>query len=192
MDLTTKRSLLAGSLIGLSLGSYLLADNKYMGTFLFGLGLFAICALSLNLFTGKCGYDIKIKNLFSLWFLNAIGFIVTIIIVILATNFKILPTLQNWADIKINRDIVPIFCSSLLCGMLIAYAVEITKKHGIGIGAYACLLVVFTFILNGFDHCIANLGVLVLYPLSQGAWLLCLISTIGNVIGAKALIYFLY
>lgn len=51
-----KKAVLAGVFIGIGCTVYLYMENKYLASFLFGLGLFTIINFKLNLFTGKIGY----------------------------------------------------------------------------------------------------------------------------------------
>ena len=49
------RSLLTGVEIAIGGTVYLSCHNKYLGAFLFGIGLFVILSFGFNLFTGKVG-----------------------------------------------------------------------------------------------------------------------------------------
>ena len=55
------KSLYSGLCIGLGGTAYLSCDNKILGAFLFGLGLFTILNFGFNLFTGKVGYFVNNK-----------------------------------------------------------------------------------------------------------------------------------
>ena len=55
------RSLLTGVAIAIGGTVYLSCPNKYLGAFLFGIGLFVILSFSFNLFTGKVGYAVENK-----------------------------------------------------------------------------------------------------------------------------------
>ena len=53
-----KRAVLASILIGL--GDYvLLKIGAPLGAFIFAFGLYGVCMLGANLFTGKCGFILK-------------------------------------------------------------------------------------------------------------------------------------
>ena len=56
------KSLYSGLCIGLGGTAYLSCDNKILGAFLFGLGLFTILNFGFNLFTGKVGYFVNNKT----------------------------------------------------------------------------------------------------------------------------------
>lgn len=55
-------ALLAGIMIGIGSIIYLSCDNKYIGAFLFGFGLFTILTFEFNLYTGKVGYATENKS----------------------------------------------------------------------------------------------------------------------------------
>ena len=72
------KSIYSGLCIGLGGTVYLSCDNKILGSFLFGLGLFTILNFGFNLFTGKVGYFVNNKiNYWSflgiVWLGNFIG-----------------------------------------------------------------------------------------------------------------------
>ena len=49
-------AIMAGAFISMGGVVFLSLDNKIVGAFMFSLGLFAVCTLKYNLFTGKVGY----------------------------------------------------------------------------------------------------------------------------------------
>ena len=55
------KAILTGFAIGIGGIVNLSCDNRYMGAFLFGLGLFVILTFGLMLFTGKVGYAVENK-----------------------------------------------------------------------------------------------------------------------------------
>ena len=55
------RSLLTGVAIAIGGTVYLSCPSKYLGAFLFGIGLFVILSFGFNLFTGKVGYAVEKK-----------------------------------------------------------------------------------------------------------------------------------
>ena len=59
METVLKKSILAGMAISLGCLGYLSVDNKYLGAFLFSIGLISICSNGWYLFTGRvCFVDI--------------------------------------------------------------------------------------------------------------------------------------
>ena len=59
---TLKKAIAAGFMIGIGAVIYISCENKIAGALLFTVGLFAVCAFGMNLFTGKIGYIISNKN----------------------------------------------------------------------------------------------------------------------------------
>ena len=55
------RAILAGVMISIGGTIFLTCESKLLGAFLFSIGLYAICAFGLNLYTGKIGYVIDNK-----------------------------------------------------------------------------------------------------------------------------------
>ena len=146
-----KKSILAS--IFISIGSFvLLKVGTPLGAFLFALGLYAVCMLKANLFTGKCGFIFEDKK----W-----GRLIIILIVNILSGFiigKILsyadPTLTSLALEKVIAMNVSwsFFIKSVMCGAMMFIAV-ITFKEGSVCGI---LIGIPTFILCGFQHSIAN------------------------------------
>ncbi|MDE6678614.1 MAG: formate/nitrite transporter family protein, partial [Ruminococcus sp.] len=76
------RAIATGFAIGIGGVVYLSCDNKYIGAFLFGTGLFVILSFGFNLFTGKVGYAVENKpayliDLLVIWLGNLIGTAIT-------------------------------------------------------------------------------------------------------------------
>ena len=75
------RALMTGFAIGIGGAVYLSCDNKYLGAFLFGTGLFVILSFGFNLFTGKVGYAVVNKpsyilDLIVIWLGNLAGTVI--------------------------------------------------------------------------------------------------------------------
>ena len=71
---------------------------------------------------------------------------------------------------------------SIGCGILIYYAVDIFKKHNSVIGILLC---VPTFIICGFNHCIANIYYIIASrEFTIDALIFIIICIIGNSIGS--------
>lgn len=60
MNITIKKSILAGILIGLGVIINLQSENPIIGALLFSFGLLTIIRMQLNLYTGKIGFLTKI------------------------------------------------------------------------------------------------------------------------------------
>lgn len=174
-----KRAVLASILIGL--GDFvLLKVGTPLGAFLFALGLYGVCLLGANLFTGKCGFVIEDKK----W--RELG-------IILMTNL-IAGWLIGWmfslADPVIHEAAVAKFTSwdfslgfflrSVFCGMIMYIAVKCYKLGSI----WGVFIGVPLFILAGFQHSIAN--VITAGAAVNWSWTI-LLCAVGNFAGSIAI-----
>lgn len=190
---TLKKAIAAGFMIGIGAIIYLQCENKIAGALLFTIGLFAICAFGMNLFTGKIGYVISNKNkpnCLIIWLGNLIGAGFGMTLIRIAK-----PSLHEKALVLMNAKTELNFFAAIIlaffCGVLMYIAVENYRanSHGIGkvIGLFLCVSV---FILCGFEHSIADMcyAALAVDSLDTGLkYLLFLIEvTVGNSLGALA------
>jgi len=200
---TLLKGVLAG--IAISFGGFLcirtnaMAANTILGSFLFSFGLILICNFGFNLYTGKVCYlfDNKEKPLLNrildllimlggnligtLFFAN----VVKLVMADNATNNKVMETLINSVNSKINYEWYQMIGLSFFCGMLVYIAVEGFKKIDNMFGKYVVLmLAIGGFIVSGFEHSIANM----FYYFLSGSYSLIafwslLLCVIGNSIG---------
>ena len=175
-------------MIGLSCTVYLMAGNRYVGSFLFCIGLFTICTFGLSLYTGMAGYVIRKENLAFLgiaWIGNLFGTILCSGIVSSA-----IPDIAHLSEqmvlLRLTQTTHKTAILSILCGVLMYIAVE-TYKSGIKHRVPPCLgilLCVPTFILCGFEHSVADMFYLSASGyLRQSVTHLAIVS-IGNATGA--------
>lgn len=157
---TLKKAVAAGFMIGIGAVIYLQCENKIVGALLFTIGLFAICAFGMNLFTGKIGYIISNKNkpnCLIIWCGNLLGASVSMTLIRIAK-----PSLHEKAlalmNAKMDLNIFAVMILAFFCGILMYLAVENYRAnpHGIGkvMGLFLCVSV---FILCGFEHSIADM-----------------------------------
>ena len=135
-------------------------DNSIAASFLFGLGLFTIINLELNLFTGKIGYLGKNNYIEILITLigNAIGVnIMAFLIKQTRLNDRLVEKAIPIVDNKLSDTYISLFLLAVFCGMLMFIAVATFKKQPNILGTLAVFLCVSVFILAGFEHCIANM-----------------------------------
>ncbi len=179
-----RKGLCGGVIIGFGGVAFLLSPDKIIGAILFAIGLISVIIFQANLFTGKIGYITKnsenIKNLWLMLLLNIVGASVVGLI------FS--PICHEAAAALINRklqiNLLDAFIKSIGCGVSIQLAVSLFKKTN---NIVTIILPVVTFILCGFEHCIANTFYYVsaLDIISIGVFLKYLIVyVIGNSIGA--------
>lgn len=194
-------SIFAGMAIGFGAVSSLLANSllpglwgRLVGGSLFSLGIFAVVCYEMNLFTGMVAGipTMGVKNLWKLpvCFLgNALG----IGLIALLARFTVLgDTIAAQAATLIGGKLeselwyVNVFCSAVLCGLLITFSVR-SVKYAPAKGLSATLgviLPIVVFAFCGFDHSVANM--LYFYYLGEISWQIVgyiLISILGNLVG---------
>ena len=123
------RALVTGALIAVGGTVYLSCDNKYIGAFLFGTGLFVILNFNLALFTGKVGYAVEnktsyIADLAVIWLGNFAGTFITAELVRCTRISAISEKASALCDIKMNDTPLSIFILAIFCGMLMFVAVD--------------------------------------------------------------------
>mgnify|MGYP003290147394 FL=1 len=178
------KSILAGVCISIGCISYLSVDNKYLGTFLFSLGLLTVVTFQLNLFTGKVGYLRTVEHkleylwtLFKIWIGNLIG-----------CFFTALGCLQTRINIDASAIIATknsdsywsLLILGIFCGMLMHIAVAGYKKSK---NPLIVVLPVMVFILIGAEHCVADMFYWFYADTINIPALL--VITLGNTIGAN-------
>ncbi len=160
MTETLKKAVAAGFMIGIGAVIYISCENKIAGALLFTVGLFAVCAFGMNLFTGKIGYVISNKNkpnCIVIWLGNFLGAIAGMALVRIAK-----PSLHTAAremmSAKLQQSYIGIPILAFFCGVLMYLAVENYRANPHGFGKAAGLfLCVSVFILCGFEHSIADM-----------------------------------
>ena len=187
----------AGILIGIGGTVYLSVQNTVAGSFLFSIGLFTICMYQMNLYTGKVGYVLvnKAKYLIELLFSligNFAGTFIVGFLMRLTRQTAIIERATTIVNAKVSDNILSILILSIFCGMLMYIAVNNYKvsKNEIGkyIGIFMCVM---TFILCGFEHCVANMYYFfVSNVISLKVLLYLLIMVLGNSIGSIVIAYF--
>ena len=193
------RGIYAGVMIGIGGISYLAITDKVIGAFLFSIGLLTICMYDMNLYTGKIGYLIGskasyIQELITTLIGNFIGSYLVGYIIRLTRFTSYSTNALEIVNAKLNDHLLSIFILAFFCGILMYLAVNNFKnnKHGIEriIGIF---MSVMTFLLCGFEHCIAN----VFYISVTNMWslraILCLsIVILGNTAGALFIRFYDY
>lgn len=167
--------ILSGFTLGVGGMVSLSNDNKYIGAFLFALGLFTIVQFRYGLFTGKVGYipnrepKYIIEVIFTL-ISNAAGTFLAAILLrqtrffnsyIGGMDITLQERVNNTIEAKIHDSIPSIFILSIFCGMLMFIAVEANRQcraKGNFVGAlFGVVFPVVVFIVCGFNHCVADM-----------------------------------
>ena len=184
------RAILTGFAIGIGGIVYLSCDNKYIGAFLFGTGLFVILSFGFNLFTGKVGYAVENKpsyiiDLLIIWLGNLAGTAATGGLILCTRISGIGEKAAGICETKLSDNLLSILILSFFCGMLMFIAADGFKKIDNPVGKIlAIFLPVMVFILSGFEHCVENM----FYFTVAQAWSLkafgyLLVMSAGNAIG---------
>lgn len=184
------RAIVTGFAIGIGGIVFLSCDNRYIGAFLFGTGLFVILSFGFNLFTGKVGYAVENKpsyliDLAVIWLGNLIGTAVTAGLVLCTRISGIGEKAQTICDTKLGDTLASNFILAFFCGMLMFIAADGYKTINNSAGKMlAIFLPVVVFILCGFEHCVANM----FYFTVAQVWSLrtlgyLIVMTLGNSVG---------
>ncbi len=188
-------AVLAGAAISIGGAVFLSLDSKVLGALFFCVGLFMVCTLGLNLFTGKLcdlpGQSPAYLGFLALvWVGNLAGAELTALC-LSATRAG--PALAEKAAAlcaaKTGDSLPSLFLLGVFCNILIYLAVESYRNNPHQLGKYLGLIFgVTVFILCGFEHCVADM----FYFAMAGWWslrtLLCLlVITLGNLVGGVLL-----
>lgn len=184
--------ILAGIMVSVGGCAYLSTDNKYLGSFLFSIGLFTIFSYGFALYTGRIGYAIgqnKDKNILLIpaWCGNLTGAIITgVLLHFTRISSKINPRAKELCSVKLSDSAFSILFLSFFCGLLMFIAADNFKNAGNPVQKYlAVIMPVMVFILCGFEHCVANM----FYFTAGNSWnlkalLYMAVMTLGNSAGS--------
>lgn len=161
-------AVLAGGAIGIGGIAYLSLSNKVVGALMFTVGLYTICIHGLNLFTGKVGYLAEqppayLADLAVIWLGNWLGTWLAAMGAVHSRIAGISEAAGELCSVKVTDSLASLFLLGIFCGALMYIAVEGYKKTGNPVILFAC---VATFILSGFEHCIADM----FYFSAAGLW----------------------
>ncbi len=175
------RAELSGILIGLVVLANIKVENPYVGALLFSLALLVIIECDLNLYTGKVGFakvgvigEIPMRNLFEMLFRNLVGVGMIFFLNIKSTGIeKIIQVAENKF---VNNTAFELFIYGMMCGILMFVAVYCKNT-------VITILCIMTFILSGWEHCIADFPYLCVVFSLENLWkYICIVA--GNTFGA--------
>ena len=180
-NLITK-SILAGLLISLAGIVYLNCSDKIVGSLLFSLGLISVILLEANLFTGKIGYVNSKRSILD-------SLLILVFNLVAAAIVGLIYRCGSDAAASIAGSKLSIFSEawwltglkSIGCGAAIYLAVEGYKKSK---SLIPVILGVMTFILAGWNHCIADCFYMAAGSSSVLAIPYLLVVIVGNSIGS--------
>lgn len=179
-------AVLAGISIGIGGVVFLSLDNKIVGALMFTVGLYAVCTQELNLYTGKVGYLVNepvsyLMDLLVIWAGNLAGAFLTAFAVQRTRICDISKTAKAMCMVKTNDDLLSLFLLAVFCGLLMFVAVDGYKSAN---NPVILFMGVATFILCGFEHCIADMFYFSAAGMWSGRALVCiLVITAGNTLG---------
>ena len=190
MGKTFVGAVLAGMSIGLGGVIFLSLDNRAVGAALFTVGLFTVCTMGFDLYTGKVCYVFDndaayAKNLPVIWLGNLCGTALTALFAGMTRISGIAEKASAICAAKLDDGLVSLFFLGVLCNIFIYIAVEEYKNNPHELGKYLSLFFgVMGFILCGTEHCVADM----FYFWMSGAWsgqaiLRILVITLGNSAG---------
>lgn len=185
-------AIMAGAFIAMGGVVFLSLDNKIVGAFMFSLGLFAVCTLKYNLFTGKVGYlfcnDVKtyLPWCLMVWVGNLIG---SIIVAELVRLTRVAPGIieksTKLVQVKADDTLISLFVLGIFCNIMVVHAVDQYLNNPHEIGKYLEIIMsIMVFILCGFEHCIADMFYIQMARMWNSQTIIALIViTLGNVLG---------
>ena len=185
-------AIMAGAFIAMGGVVFLSLNNKIVGAFMFSLGLFAVCTLKYNLFTGKVGYlfcnDVKtyLPWCLMVWVGNLIG---SIIVAELVRLTRVAPGIieksTKLVQVKADDSLISLFVLGIFCNIMVVHAVDQYLNNPHEIGKYLGIVMsIMVFILCGFEHCIADMFYIQMARMWNSQTIIALIViTLGNVLG---------
>lgn len=176
MGTIIKQSILSGILVGLGVVLQIQISNPYIGAMLFSLALLTIIECDLKLYTGKIGF-FKIKeskNLIVILSGNLIGVAIPVLCSI--NKSGLLEKMTEISNTKFSNGYFELFLYGSMCGVLMFVAIYCKKP----IITVFCIM---TFILSGYEHCIADYPYLLCnFHMKYLLKFLCIV--LGNSLGA--------
>lgn len=180
-------AVLAGIAIGIGGTVYLSLENKIAGALMFTVGLYAICCHGLNLYTGKAGYMVNqplsyLADLLTIWAGNLAGTYLAAAAIQQTRISGISEKAKALCATKLDDNMPSLFLLAVFCGLLMFIAVDGYKSvHN----PVILFMGVASFILCGFEHCIADMFYFSLAGMWSGkAFLIILAITAGNSAGS--------
>lgn len=179
-------AVLSGIAIAIGGCVYLSLENKLAGALMFTIGLYTICIHELNLYTGKVGYLVEqppeyCLQLLIIWLGNLFGTWLAAMAMSETRIFSIAEQGRVLCQTKMNDSYTSLFLLAIFCGLLMFVSVDGYKKteHPV-----ILFMGVATFILCGFEHCIADMFYFSVAQCWSGdVFLRVLVITLGNSLG---------
>ena len=174
MVVKLSRAIFAGMAIALGGWAYLSAPNPIIGAIIFACGLLTVRIYKLHLFTGKVQFMITKENPWYYYPLVLLSNFFGVAFIACLSHVVVRDAAMTVAAAKDAQTMSMALAKGIGCGMLMSLA---TYKDT---PLWVTVLAVATFIIAGFNHCIADFY----YMLVGGQFSYNLLLTIlGNIIG---------
>lgn len=180
----------AGLLISIGGTVFLSCEDRTVGAVLFSVALLCICFKGYSLYTGRIGYALRDRSgeYFSGLFLGLAGNVVGTVLGAAAVRAA-LPSLvekaQAMCALKLGQTFAQTLIRAFFCGILMYLAVSIFAGMKTPLAILFCIP---TFILSGFEHCVADMFYFALCGLpTAGTVVFIAAAVLGNTIGALIL-----
>ena len=183
-------AVLAGAAISIGGTVFLSLENRVLGALFFSVGLFMVCTLGLNLYTGKVcylpgkGWD-YVGFVGLVWLGNLVGAeVVALLLKATRVGAALTEKAAALCAVKTGDSLLSLFVLGIFCNIMIYVGVESYLANPHELGKYlGMVLGVVVFILCGFEHCVADM-----FYFAMGGWslraLVCLVViTLGNAVG---------
>lgn len=172
------KAIYAGLMVGIGVSANLMLENPILGALLFSLALLVIMQNQLYLYTGKIGYFNFTKEQSKILVL---GLLFNFIGCLFAVSMNCgdptyIAEISRAAALKFEPSAIRLFIEAFFCGILMFTAVN-SKKTIITV---FCIM---TFILLGYEHCVADFPFLY-FVLSFENIIKFLLIILGNTIGS--------
>lgn len=184
-------AIIAGTMIGVGGTVFLVQQNPVVGSFLFGIGLFTVAVLQLQLYTGKIGYlpfqkPSYLLELLITWVGNLVG---TFVVGTLIRHTRLYEGISERANgivsLKLEDSYFSLFILGIFCGILMFLAIDTFRRQdGSTTKMIALFVPVMVFILAGFEHVVANMFYFSLTNAwNAKCWMATVVVTLGNSLG---------
>lgn len=183
-------AVLAGAAISVGGTVFLSLESKVLGALFFSVGLFMVCTLGLNLYTGKvCYLPGKSRGyvgfLALVWLGNLAGAEGTALLLRLTRIGTMLAEkAETLCRVKTGDSLLSLFVLGMFCNIMIYVGVESYLANRHELGKYLGIVFgVVVFILCGFEHCVADMFYFAMAGWSWRALLCLVVITLGNAVG---------
>lgn len=190
------KGVLGGICIGIGGAAYLSIGNPIVGSLIFSIGLLLICINGFKLFTGSVPYVhletrsivnvlvILAGNIVGAWFIGLIFYMSKPELMDKTAAICLRKIDEGWR-------IIPL---AFMCNVLIFFAVDLFTRQTLNhfVRVFTLVLCIMTFILSGYEHCIANVfyfSAVQLFDAKVFAYLL--LNVIFNAVGGICIYRFI-